>query len=410
VILKVNGESIAGLTIPDVTKKIKGKVNTPVTLRVRHTTGEEVDLTMNREEIVVPTVKGFKRRPDTEWDWYVSQDPKIGYIRITQFTPDTVDRVKEALSGKGPWKGMLADGMKGLILDLRFNPGGRLDQAVQLVDLFIEKGVIVSTKGRSRPENVVTATAGGTLPYFPMIVLVNEHSASASEIVAGSLMDNQRALVIGERTYGKGSVQELIPLEGNQGELKLTVAYYYLPSGRLVHRKKDATDWGVQPQIAVPMNEEQEKRVMQELDQHEHFLPPVPKRNATQPTTASASQPVSSDVQLQRAVENMIGMVVLQGAKLTGPTTPPRNAPQRPAASVQPGSDEINPTSKPAGTPPAPQPTSTPKAPAPAPVPPPSRPADDVKTPFPTSAPMLKPTPTTRPATTAPAPAPSLNK
>src|SRR3954454_5100122 len=345
VILKVNNEAIAGLSIEDVTKRIKGKVGTPVTLRVRHTTGDEADLTMKREEIVMSTVKGFKRTQSGEWDWYVSQDPKIAYCRITQFTPDTADRVKEALAGgKNGWKGLLADGMKGLILDLRFNPGGRLDQAVQLVDLFIEKGVIVSTKGRNRPENVITATEAGTLPYFPMVVLVNEHSASASEIVAGSLMDNQRALVIGERTYGKGSVQELINLDGNQGELKLTVAYYYLPSGRLVHRKKDATDWGVDPQIPVPMNEEQEKRVMQELDQHEHFLPPVPKRAATQPTTATATQPVSSDVQLQRAVENMIGMVVLGGAKLTGPTTPPRNAPQRPAASVQPGSDEINPT------------------------------------------------------------------
>jgi carboxyl-terminal processing protease len=356
-----------------------------VTLRVRHTTGEEADLTMNREEIVVPTVKGFKRRQDGEWDWYVSPDSKIGYVRITQFTPDTVERVKEALSGKGAWRGMMADGMKGLILDLRFNPGGRLDQAVQLVDLFIEKGVIVSTKGRNRPENVVTATAAGTLPYFPMIVLVNEHSASASEIVAGSLMDNQRALVIGERSYGKGSVQELINLDGNQGELKLTVAYYYLPSGRLVHRKKDATDWGVQPQIVVPMNEEEEKRVMQELDQHEHFLPPVPKRASTQPATATATQPASSDVQLQRAVENMIGMVVLQNAKVGGAPTPPKDAPQRPAQAVPPVPDSINPTSRPA-TPPRPT-------------------GSDVKTPIPTSAPMTKP-----PAQTRPAAAPSLNK
>ena len=114
-----------------------------------------------------------------------------------------------------------------------------------------------------------------------MIVLVNEHSASASEIVAGSLMDNHRALVIGERSYGKGSVQELINLDGNQGELKLTVAYYYLPSGRLVHKKKDATDWGVQPQILVPMDEAAEKSVMMELDQHERFFPPIAK-GATQ--------------------------------------------------------------------------------------------------------------------------------
>jgi len=352
VILKVNNESVAGLSILDVTKKIKGKVNTPVTLRVRHTTGDEADLTMNRQEIVVGTVKGFKRQQNGEWDWYVSHDPRIGYIRITQFTPDTAERVSEALSGKGNWKGMMADGMKGLILDLRFNPGGRLDQAAKLVDLFIDKGVIVSTKGRNRPENVITATGPGTLPYFPMIVLVNEHSASASEIVAGSLMDNQRALVIGERTYGKGSVQELMPLEGNQGELKLTVAYYYLPSGRLVHRKKDATDWGVQPQIAVPMDENTEKKVMMELDQHERFLPPVAKRSATQPTTDSATQPASSDTQLQRAVETMIGLVVMQTAKTGGPA-PATDAPRRTAIQIPAMPDNMNPTSKPATTRPA---------------------------------------------------------
>ena len=351
IILKVNGEPVVGLSIQEVTKKIKGKVNTSVTLRVRHTTGEEADLTMNREEIVVPTVKGFKRKANADWDWCVSNDPKIGYIRITQFTDGTAEKVKDALSGKGPWKGMLADGMKGLILDLRFNPGGRLDQAVQLVDLFIEKGVIVSTKGRNRPENIVTATAAGTLPYFPMIVLVNEHSASASEIVAGSLMDNQRALVVGERSYGKGSVQELINLEGNQGELKLTVAYYYLPSGRLVHKKKDATDWGVQPQILVPMDETAEKKVMQELDQHERFLPPTSK-GATSKPVATATQAASSDIQLQRAVDTMIGMIVLQNAKTAGPT-PPTNTPSRPAPSIGPMPDNMNPTSKPATTKPA---------------------------------------------------------
>jgi carboxyl-terminal processing protease len=306
---------------------------------------------MNREEIVVPTVKGFKRQPNTDWDWYVSNDPKIGYIRITQFTPDTAERVKDALAGKGPWKGILADGMKGLILDLRFNPGGRLDQAIKLVDLFIAKGVIVSTKGRNRPENIVTATSEGTLPYFPMIVLVNEHSASASEIVAGSLMDNQRALVIGERSYGKGSVQELINLEGNQGELKLTVAYYYLPSGRLVHKKKDATDWGVQPQILVPMDEAGEKKVMMELDQHERYLAPVAK-GATSKPAPTTTQAASADVQLQRAVDTMIGMIVLQNAKTNGPT-PPANIPSRPAPSIGPVPDGMNPTSKPAATKPA---------------------------------------------------------
>src|SRR6476620_10173737 len=108
-----------------------------------------------------------------------------------------------------------------------------------------------------------------------MIVLINEHSASASEIVAGPLMDNKRALVIGERSYGKGSVQELIPLDNKGGELKLTVAYYYLPSGRLVHRKKDATDWGVQPQITVRMTPDQERVAMQQRWEQEIFRKPV---------------------------------------------------------------------------------------------------------------------------------------
>lgn len=379
VILKVDNQSIAGLSIEDVTKRIKGKVGTSVTLRVRHTTGDEADLTMKREEIVMSTVKGFKRTQSGEWDWYVAHDPKIAYCRITQFTPDTADRVKEALAGgKNGWKGLLADGMKGLILDLRFNPGGRLDQAVQLVDLFIQKGVIVSTKGRNRPENVITATEAGTLPYFPMVVLVNEHSASASEIVAGSLKDNQRALVLGERSYGKGSVQELINLDGNQGELKLTVAYYYLPSGRLVHRKKDATDWGVDPQIPVPMNEEQEKKVMLELDQHERFLPPLPKPGTTRPATGTTTQAVSADTQLQRAVDTIVGLVVLGGAKTTGGVTPPANATAQPATKVPATPDSIDPS--------APAPVQVPKPPSPAskpttkPAPQPAAPpADDNK-------------------------------
>jgi carboxyl-terminal processing protease len=216
--------------------------------------------------------------------------------------------------------------MQGLILDLRFNPGGRLDQAIQVVDMFVEKGVIVSTRGRARPEQVVSATGQGTLPNFPMIVLVNEHSASASEIVAGSLMDNKRALVIGTRSYGKGSVQEVIPLDSKGGELKLTVAYYYLPSGRLVHKKKDATDWGVQPQIVVAMDEGTQARVMRDRYEAELFKRPVPKTTTRPSTTTRAvatTQPV--DVQLQRAVDTMIALVVLGNHNLESP--PPTSAP-----------------------------------------------------------------------------------
>jgi carboxyl-terminal processing protease len=274
-------------------------------------------------------VKGFARNQDNTWDWYVCDKPKVAYIRITQFTPDTFENIKNAIT---PMLGQ----MKGLILDLRFNPGGRLDQAVEIIDLFLDKGVILSTKGRSRPEQVIRAHEAGTLPKFPMIVLVNEHSASASEIVAGSLMDNKRALVIGTRTYGKGSVQEVIPLESNGGELKLTVAYYYLPSGRLVHRKKDATDWGVEPQIVVPMDITAEAKLLKDRYDQEIFKRPVKKptsRPATSPaesaTTAPTTQPQPLDVQLQRAVDTMVALVVLQANEGSAPGTvvPPVSQP-----------------------------------------------------------------------------------
>nr|MBA2708559.1 S41 family peptidase [Gemmatimonadaceae bacterium] len=253
VILKVNGDSIEGLRLPEVVKRIAGKLGSEVTLTVRHATGEEADLKMERAEIVVPTIKGYQRNSDHTWDYYLSDDPKVAYIRVTQFTGETYEAMRTAIEKQ------LSDGMKGLILDLRYNPGGQLESAVKVVDMFLDSGVIVSTKGRNRPEQIIKANAPQTLPYFPTVVLVNEHSASAAEIVAGSLMDNKRALVVGERSYGKGSVQELIPLDQKGGELKLTVAYYYLPSGRLVHRKKDASDWGVMPQVPVELNEEQEK-------------------------------------------------------------------------------------------------------------------------------------------------------
>lgn len=325
VITKVNGEDIAGVRLPDVIKKIAGPLGTPVTLTVRHVTGETVDLTMKRQEIVIPTLKGYQRKRDTTWDWYVSNDPRIAYVRLTQFTPDCDDKLRAVLDD------LLKEGMQGLVLDLRFNPGGRLEEAKEVVDLFLESGVIVSTKGRSRPEDVAYAKPEETLPEFPMAVMVNEHSASASEIVAGSLKDNKRALIIGARTYGKGSVQEVIPLDG-KGELKLTVAYYYLPSGRLVHRKKDAADWGVEPHVKVEVAPEQQMAIMRNMDMRDRFARPETRPGATtttQPalegsaasaaaTTRPATRPATTsptDPQLDAAVSTLIGHIVLQGER-----------------------------------------------------------------------------------------------
>ncbi|HEX2971049.1 MAG TPA: S41 family peptidase [Tepidisphaeraceae bacterium] len=316
-ILKVNGESIDGLRLEEVIKKIAGEAGTEVRLSLRRVTGQVLDLAMKRQEIVVPTVKGYQRKTDNAWDFYCAPSQKIAYLRVTQFNPTTCDEMRTILAD------LLKDGMKGLILDLRWNPGGRLDQAVEVVDLFLKNGTIVVTKGRNRPEDIKQASEPGTLPYFPMIVLANEHSASAAEIVAGSLMDNKRAAVLGQRTYGKGSVQELIPLDGNNGELKLTVAYYYLPSGRLVHRKKDATDWGVEPQILVPMNDEIQQKVVEERQRQENFRRPT-TNPTTESTTPVAAGPLT-DVQLQRAIDTMTLLTIMDNSPKTAavPSTRP---------------------------------------------------------------------------------------
>lgn len=319
VILKVNGETVQGLPVADVTKRIAGKLGTEVRLTVRHDTGEEVELTMTRQEIVMPTVKGFKRNPDNAWDYFVSKDPKVAYVRITQFTSDTFPAFEKAV------KAATDQGAKALILDLRFNPGGLLEQAKEVVDLFVEQGVIVTTRGRNRSEESLSATKEGTISDLPLVVLVNKHSASAAEIVAGSLKDHNRATIIGTRSYGKGSVQEVIELDDKGGELKLTTAYYYLPSGRLVHRKKDATDWGVDPQIKVEMDDATAKAIERGLSDAD-LLPRSTTTVSTRPTTkpvattgpattrAAATQPVV-DTQLDTAVTTLVGRLVMAEKK-----------------------------------------------------------------------------------------------
>ncbi len=169
---------------------------------------------------------------------------KIGYIRVTGFIQNTVEELKKALEE------LKEQGVKGLVLDLRNNPGGLLSAAVEVSDLFIGDGRIVSTKGRNSPERVYDAHKQGDFPDVPMAILINHGSASASEIVAAALQDHDRASIVGERSFGKGSVQNIIDLDDGNSVLKLTVATYWRPSGKNIHRFKDAKDadeWGVAP-------------------------------------------------------------------------------------------------------------------------------------------------------------------
>ncbi|MBT8486144.1 MAG: S41 family peptidase [Phycisphaerales bacterium] len=252
VVLEIEGESTFDQPLTDSVEKLTGEAGTPVSIRVRHLDDTEESLTIVRDHIVTRTVKGLRRFGE---GWSYCIDPNLGlsYIRVTQFNEATVEELRDALRTR-----QTEGGLNGLILDLRDNPGGGLPTAVDMANLFLSEGTIVSVRPRVGREAVYTARPASTLPDFPMIVMVNGASASASEIIAGSLQDNGRAIVLGTRTYGKGSVQEVRALPYNRGTLKLTTAHYYLPSGRNINRKKGEATWGVDPTpgFVVPVSDE----------------------------------------------------------------------------------------------------------------------------------------------------------
>lgn len=245
VILEIDGKSTEGLRIDDAVKLLKGEPGSSVSLTVRHVgSREKHTVSLTRELVHVETVLGDRRKADDTWDFMLDHDRKIGYIRVSSFSRDTAQDLKKALVE------LEKEGVKGLILDLRFNPGGLLNSAIEVSDLFVTAGRIVSTKGRNTAERVWDAQKDGTFDNFKMVVLVNHYSASASEIVSACLQDNHRAVVIGERTWGKGSVQNVIELEGGKSALKLTTASYHRPNGKNIHRfpdSKESDEWGVSP-------------------------------------------------------------------------------------------------------------------------------------------------------------------
>jgi carboxyl-terminal processing protease len=245
VIMEVGGESTEGYTVEDAVKKLKGKAGEAVTIGVLHKGSEAIEqIELVREVIQVATVLGDRYKSDSTWDFMLDDENKIGYVRLTHFSRRTGEELRDALEQ------LQAKGMKGLVLDLRFNPGGLLSEAVEVCDLFLEKGTIVSTKGRNVPERSWEAHEPGTYSGFPMSVLVNRYSASASEIVSACLQDNDRAIVVGERTWGKGSVQNVIDIGGGASALKLTTASYLRPNGHNIHRfpdSKEEDEWGVTP-------------------------------------------------------------------------------------------------------------------------------------------------------------------
>ncbi len=231
-ITHVNGKSIAGKSSEESTTAIKGPAGSVVTLTVRSGGGTK-ELELERAQVEIPVVKAEMRREGGR---------KIAHVRLAGFTSGAHGAVGEAV------RRLLDQGAEGVVLDLRDNGGGLLNEAVMISSIFIPDGRIVSTKGRSRPEQVYEATGGAIDKDIPVVVLVNDRSASASEIVTGALQDRDRATVVGTRTFGKGVFQEIEPLP-NGGALDITVGEYFLPSGRNLGGGGVSRGAGVSPDV-----------------------------------------------------------------------------------------------------------------------------------------------------------------
>lgn len=296
-IMEVEGKSTEGFTLRDAVKLLKGKPGTKVTIGVRREGTDAIKLfPIERAIIKVPTVLGHAYEKDSTWDFMLDDERKIGFVRLTHFSRHSAAELLVVLES------LQERGMRGLVLDLRFNPGGLLSQAVKIADMFIEKGKIVSTEGRRTKPRIWYATKPGSFADFPMAVLVNRYSASASEIVSACLQDTKRAAIVGERTWGKGSVQNVIEIENGQSALKLTTASYLRPSGENIHRFPDAKEsdkWGVMP--------DEEYRVKFSPEEIRQYVDDRRKRDIL-----SEEDPPTSDFtdrQLQKALEHVIGQL-----------------------------------------------------------------------------------------------------
>ncbi len=290
-------------SVYDAVKILRGKPGTKVTITVVHRDTHEVaDITIERAIIEIPGVRAVRM---------ADEHRKIGYLYLAYFHERTVKDLDEALDH------LKADGLRALILDLRFNPGGLLDSAVELSDRFLSEGVVVSTRGRASPELVFQSREGDVLDGAPLVVLVNHYSASASEIVAGALKDNGRAIVIGAATFGKGSVQTVMGLKDGEGALKFTTAKYYTPSGVSIE------ETGVQPDIEIKLTDEEVRELLRHLGETTEF-PPKPEPESTEPE-AGAVPPETGDeggsegkkkpfrdIQLERAVDVLAGILIHQ--------------------------------------------------------------------------------------------------
>jgi carboxyl-terminal processing protease len=311
-IIRLDDVSVKGMPLSDAIQRMRGKPNTAITLTiVREGVRKPLKIRLIREIIQVRSVKSRLL------------EPGFGYLRITQFQAKTVQNLRQGLQeieqqNKGP--------LRGVVLDLRNNPGGVLNGAVDVTDDFLEEGAIVQTKGRGNgSDQSFKATPGDLLQGAPMVVLVNGGSASASEIVAGALQDHRRALILGERTFGKGSVQTILPL-GNGTAVKLTTARYYTPKGRSIQAEGIEPDIKLKPLKVANGPDSSDAEAVKEVDLTGHLRndgkspdDSVPvERPADAGATGGEGDLAQSDYPLYQALTLLKGMTLLQDRKSSG--------------------------------------------------------------------------------------------
>ncbi|WP_029351907.1 S41 family peptidase [Bosea sp. 117] len=295
-IAKLDGEEVKGMTLSQAVEKMRGAVSTPIKLTIiRKGSDKPIELTLVRDVINIKSVRGRVESDD------------IAYIRITSFSEQTADALKKSMEDLAKQIG--EDKLKGYIVDLRNNPGGLLDQAVEVSDTFLDRGEIVSTRGRNADETERrNARPGDLAKGKPVIVLVNGGSASASEIVAGALQDHKRATVLGSLSFGKGSVQTVIPVSGNAA-IKLTTARYYTPSGRSIQAKGIAPDIELVQDVPADLKEKAEAAGV-DTTRGEASLKGHLKNGEDEKTGSPAYVPPDpkDDTQLKLAVDLMHGV------------------------------------------------------------------------------------------------------
>jgi carboxyl-terminal processing protease len=316
IIEAVDGVAMNLMTPECVAESIAGPEGTNVTLTIRHQGQDQTtDITLRRSDIVIPSILGWQRSETGQWRYMIDSENKIGYIRISCFDSRTVEDFETALTQ------LEKEGLNGLILDLRSNPGGLLNGAIEIADMFIEEGLIARIQPRFGMPTYLSAQKQKTHPEYPLVILINGFTASSAEILAGVLQEpkHNRATIVGERSYGKSSVQSIVSHLGEGAKLKYTTAYYYLPSGQRIKNRPtekqiNVEDWGVLPQVNVELRSDELQEITK-LQRSNESMKKDRLDNALSNYSFSSQETIDTDPQLATGILVLKSKIIESGLK-----------------------------------------------------------------------------------------------